>query len=133
MLFGLCGAALLPVASAQESIHYASVSGRVTDPQGAAVAGVDVTARHTQTNIKAAAVTDPDGRFRFPFLKVGPYELVVAKQGLRSVSRSLSLNVGAAFQLPIVLTVGGEETVTVDEAPALETARSQIAGQRRCR
>ena len=128
VLFGLCGAALLPVASAQESIHYASVSGRVTDAQGAAVAGADVTARHTQTNIKAAAVTDPDGRFRFPFLKVGPYELVVAKQGFRSASRSLSLNVGSAFQLPIALAVGGEETVTVtDEAPALETARSQLA------
>jgi Carboxypeptidase regulatory-like domain/TonB dependent receptor len=129
VLFGLCGAALLPVASAQESIHYASVGGRVTDPQGQAVAGADVTARHTQTNVKAAAVTDPDGRFRFPFLKVGPYELVVAKQGFRSVNRSLSLNVGSAFQLPIALAVGGEETVTVtDEAPALETARSQIAG-----
>ena len=88
-----------------------------------------MTARHTQTNVTATAVTDADGRFRFPFLKVGPYELVVAKQGFRSVSRPLSLNAGSAFQLPISLTVGGEETVTVtDEAPALETARSQIAG-----
>jgi hypothetical protein len=129
VLFGLCAVAFLPTAWAQETIHYASVSGRVTDPQGSAVAGADVTARHTQTNVTSTAVTDADGRFRLPFLKVGPYELVVAKRGFRSVSRRLSLNVGSAFELPVALAVGGEENVTVtDEAPALETARSQIAG-----
>jgi hypothetical protein len=74
-------------------------------------------------------VTDPDWRFRFPFLKVGPYELAVARRKFKTVNRSLSLNVGSAFHLPIALAVGGEDTVTVtDEAPALETARSQIAG-----
>ena len=126
---GLWALGPLPLASAQETLHYASISGRVADAQGAPLAGVDVTARHTQTNIAAGAVTDADGRFRFPFLKVGPYELVVAKQGFRPVSRLLSLNVGSAFQLPISLTLGGQETITVtDEAPALETARSQIAG-----
>ena len=79
--------------------------------------------------MRTRAVTDSDGRFRFPLLSVGPYELVIAKQGYRSLSRSLSLNAGSAFQMPIALAVGGEETVTVtDEAPALETARSQIAG-----
>jgi len=129
VLVGLCGAAAVPTVAAQETVNHASIGGRVTDPQGTAVADADVTARHTQTNVKAAAVTDSDGRFRFPFLKVGPYELVVAKRGFKTVSRSLPLNVGSAFQLPIALAVGGEETVTVtDEAPALETARSQIAG-----
>jgi hypothetical protein len=128
VLVGLYGLAVAS-AAAQETVHYGSIGGRVTAAQGPAVAGADVTARHTQTNIAATTRTDPDGRFRFPFLKVGPYELLVAKQGFRSVSRSLSLNAGSAFQLPIALTVGGEETVTVtDEAPALETARSQITG-----
>ena len=125
----LWAAVFLPVASAQETLHYASISGRVTDAQGSAIAGADVTARHTQTNVTSVAVTNADGRFRFPFLRVGSYELVVAKQGFRRVSRPLSLNAGSAFQLPIALAVGGEETVTVtDESPALETARSQIAG-----
>jgi hypothetical protein len=126
----LCTGAALPAARAQETINHGSISGRVTDPNGAAVAGAQVTARQTQTNVKAAAVTDQDGRFRFPFLRVGPYELAVSKEGFRSVSRSLSLNVGSAFQLPIALQVGGltEDVTVTGVAPALETARSQIAG-----
>src|SRR5262245_45434354 len=98
LVAGLCAATLPSLAWAQETVNYASISGRVTDPNGAAVAGADVTARQTQTGVKTAAVTDTDGRFRFPFLKVGPYELAVSKQGFRTASRSLSLNVGAAFQ-----------------------------------
>ena len=35
---------------AQQSVGYASVSGRVTDPSGAVVPGAQVTARHTETN-----------------------------------------------------------------------------------
>ena len=60
-------------ALAQETINYASVSGRVTDPQGAIVPGATVTARQTETNLTVEAVTDAGGRFRFPYLKVGPY------------------------------------------------------------
>jgi Carboxypeptidase regulatory-like domain/TonB dependent receptor-like, beta-barrel len=125
---GLCGALAHP-ASAQESVHYASVGGRIADPQGAAVMGAAVTARQVETNVLAATVTDEDGRFRFPFLRVGPYEIRVSKQGFKPVGRSMTLNAGAAFQLPIALQVEGlEETVTVtSEAPILETARSQIA------
>jgi hypothetical protein len=129
VLLGLCAAVVPLVASGQESLHYASLGGRVTDVHDTPIGGADVRARHTETNVKATAVTDADGRFRFPFLKIGPYELVVARPGFRSVSRVLSLNAGSAFQLPIALSLGGEETVMVTgAAPALETARSQIAG-----
>ena len=117
-------------ATAQEGVYYGSVAGRVTDTQGAAVPGADVTARQLQTNVKTAAVTDPDGRFRFAFLRMGPYELTVAKQGFKAASRSLALNAGGAYQVPIALELGQlAESLTVQgEAVVLETARSQIAG-----
>ena len=129
-LFPLCLAVVPLCASAQESINYASLAGRVTDPQGASIAGAEVTARHTATNVKASAITEQDGRFRFPFLKIGSYDVAVRAQGFKAFSRPLTLNVGAAYQLPIGLEVGGlEERVTVTgDAPTIETARSQIAG-----
>jgi hypothetical protein len=129
-LFTLGVAVLALCASAQESINYASLAGRVTDAQGASVAGAEVTARHTGTNVKASVVTEQDGRFRFPFLKVGSYDVDVRAQGFKASTRPLTLNVGAAFQLPIRLEVGGlEERVTVTgNADTIETARSQIAG-----
>ena len=78
-----CVIALAVVARAQETINYASVSGRVTDPQGAVVPGAEVSARQTDTNVAADTVTDSDGRFRFPYLKIGPYEITVHLRRIR--------------------------------------------------
>jgi hypothetical protein len=115
---------------AQQSVDYASVSGRVTDPQGAVVTGARVTARHVETNVTAETVTDNTGRFRFPYLKVGPYELKVRMPGFADLTRTLTLTVGAAFDIPLSLTVAAVDTsVTVRaDSVTLETARSQIAG-----
>jgi Carboxypeptidase regulatory-like domain/TonB dependent receptor len=115
---------------AQQSIEYASISGRITDQSGAAVGGAQVTARHAQTNLTAAAVSDQHGRFRFPYLRVGTYEIAVRQTGFRDAARVITLTAGAAFELPITLAVGGIDTnVTVTgEAAVLEAARSQIAG-----
>jgi len=115
---------------AQQSVEYASVSGRVTDSSGAVVPGAQVTLRHTQTNLTGTITTDQDGRFRFPYSRVGPYELTVRQQGFEDATRVLTLTVGAAFELPITLSLGAvDATVTVTaEASVLEGARSQIAG-----
>jgi hypothetical protein len=116
-------------AVAQEAVNYASIGGRVTDPLGSGIAGARVTARNLQTNVESATVTDDQGRFRLPFLKVGPCDILVAKPGWRTLGRSVTLNAGAAFQLPVTLEIGAQENVTVTgEGLVLETARSQVAG-----
>jgi outer membrane receptor protein involved in Fe transport len=118
------------VVFAQQSVDYASVSGQVRDPSGAVVTGAQITARQTETNVTGATVTDQEGRFRFPYLRVGPYEITVHQQGFTDVARTLALTVGSAFELPVSLTVGGvDASVTVKgQATVLEAARSQIAG-----
>jgi hypothetical protein len=115
---------------AQETVNYASVGGRVTDPFGAVVPGAQVSIRHTETNTSAAAETDGDGRFRFPYLKVGPYEITIRKAGFADVIRRLTLTIGAAFDLPVALPLGTVQTnvnVTA-QAMVIEAARSQVAG-----
>jgi outer membrane receptor protein involved in Fe transport len=126
LLFSL----FLGVASAQETINNASVSGRVTDPTGAVVEGADVTVRQPDTNLTHAAKTDREGRFRFPYLRVGQYEIKVHQPGFANVARLLTLTVGAAFELPVVLRIESQETnLTVSgDTAVLEAARSQIAG-----
>ena len=119
-----------PVVASQQSVDYATVSGRVTDPQGAPVPGAQVTARQTETNVTVQIVTDGAGRFRFQHLKVGLYELKVEVQGFADLSRNVNLTAGSAFDLPLTLTIAGiDTTVTVSGgATLLDTARSQIAG-----
>jgi hypothetical protein len=117
-------------AFAQDTITFASVSGRVTDPSGSVVPGAQVNARHTDTNRTSETLTDREGRFRLPYLKVGAYEVTVNHPGFAQAVRPVTLTVGSAFELAIALTVAGEQsTVTVDaEAAVIETARTQIAG-----
>ncbi len=80
--------------AAQETVNSASVSGRVTDPTGAVIEGAQVTARQTDTNITATEKTDRDGRFRFPYLKVGQYEITVHQEGFTDAVRPVTLTVG---------------------------------------
>ena len=129
MLAGVLLASASSVFS-QQSVDYASISGRVTDPSGAVIEGARVAARNTQTGVTATTATGRDGRFRFPYLRVGSYELVVGQPGFRDATHLLSLTVGAAFELPVSLSVGAVDTsVTVTgETTVLEAARSQIAG-----
>jgi outer membrane receptor protein involved in Fe transport len=126
----LLGVFPVAAARAQETVNSASVSGRVTDPQGAVVPGAAVIARQTDTNLIRETITDQEGRFRLPYLRVGRYEITVRLQGFADLTRALTLTIGSAFELPIVLKVGMVETsVTVSAKPTvLEAARSQIAG-----
>jgi carboxypeptidase family protein len=117
-------------ATAQQSVEYASVGGRVVDPSGAVVSGAQVVARQVDTNFAAHATTDQGGRFRFPYLKVGAYELTVQQQGFADAARRLTLTAGGAVDLQIALTlpeVTANVTVSAEGA-VLDTARTQIAG-----
>jgi hypothetical protein len=114
----------------QQSIEYASIAGQVTDSSGGVIEGAEVTVRHLDTNVSGATVTDGEGRFRLPSLRIGPYEVVVRDEGFAEFRRQLTLGAGAAFDLPVSLSVAGiDAAVTVmAQAPVLEAARSQIAG-----
>ncbi|MCC6857762.1 MAG: TonB-dependent receptor [Bryobacterales bacterium] len=115
---------------AQETVYHASVSGRVTDPSGAVVEGAKVTARHVDTNLTYTVSTDGEGRFRLPYLKIGPYRIAVAKPGFADAIRTATLHLGGAYDLAFTLNLGGTETtVNVSaEGTVLEAARSRIAG-----
>ena len=128
LIFGITGA--VRIASAQETINNGSISGRVTDATGAVVQDALVTARQTETNLTGTIRTDHEGRFRFPYLRLGPYEVTVHQQGFVDATRSIILTVGSAFEIPFSLTVASAQaSITVNaEAAVLENARTQIAG-----
>lgn len=116
-------------ASAQETTNYASIGGRVTDPSGAPISKVRVTVREVSTNITSPMATDQEGRFRFPYLKVGEYELDISQAGFQELKRRLTLSVGSAFEIPLQLTLGATamSVIVSDTVPVLEAARTQIA------
>ena len=129
-LFALALALALarPVA-AQQTVDVGSISGRVVDGTGGSVPGATIQTTHRATNIVATATTDALGRFRFPYLRIGVYDLTVSLSGFKDVTRQITVSAGSAFEMPITLAVAGvESTVMVmAEAPVMEAARSQIA------
>ena len=111
--------------AAQETINNASLAGRVTDPSGAVVRNAAVTVHALATDLSANASTDASGRFRFPYLQVGQYDVVVHDPGFADAKRVVTLTVGAAFDLPIALTVGATAAITVTSTPPHHGVRSQ--------
>ena len=114
---------------AQQSVDYGSVGGRVLDPSGAVIPGAQVVARHLDTNVATRDVTDLSGRFRLRSLRIGRYQLTVHMNGFADATRQLTVVAGAAFELPISLSLASFGTVlTVGaETAVLDAARSQIA------
>jgi hypothetical protein len=117
----------LPLA-AQQAPTSASVSGTVHDASGAPAAGVTVSITNLDRNQTQAAVTDRQGRFRFPVLTVGDYQMDVAVDGSAPWLRRLRLNVGASVEVPVTLSAAFAEAISVTaEAPLVETVRTQVS------
>ena len=77
---------LLPLlalsASAQETLNNASITGRVTGASSAVIAKATVTVPDNSTNT-VHATTDANGRYRFPYLPVNEYEVMVHQAGIQ--------------------------------------------------
>jgi outer membrane receptor protein involved in Fe transport len=104
------------------------VSGTVQSPEGSVIAGAGVTMTNLDFNQAQTTTTDNQGRFRFPALAVGEYELKIEDEGFAPWQQRLRLAVGAALDLPITLNIEHSESIIVTgDMPVIETARVQVA------
>jgi hypothetical protein len=116
------------VCAAQQNVTSATLGGRIEDAQGAVVSGASVTATHVETNQQLSATSDHEGRYRFPYLRTGAYDLKVNAQGFSTITKQLTVSVGQALDLPIRLEVAGVSAqVNIgSDVPIVETVRTQI-------
>ncbi|HZB46600.1 MAG TPA: carboxypeptidase-like regulatory domain-containing protein, partial [Pyrinomonadaceae bacterium] len=114
---------------AQQSVTSATLSGRVSDADDAAVGGASVTATNLDTNRKQSATSDAEGRYRFAYLPVGTYRLAAEAAGFAPHDRQITLTVGQALDVPLRLAVANvAESVNVTtDVPVVETVRTQLA------
>lgn len=108
----------------------ASLLGSVTDPSGAAVAGVAVRATNLATNVSREAVSDASGAYSIPVLPAGNYRLTVSREGFQQQKvESVTLQVDQAARLDFTLRVGNvTETVNVSAAAALLQTENATVG-----
>jgi len=116
-----------PVALSQT----AQVTGRVNDPNDAAVPGTKVIATNQGTGLKRETVTNDGGYYTIPLLPPGSYELTVQKDGFKPISQSgITLQVEQVARLDFKLEVGATtEIVQVTGAAPLLQSESTSLGQ----
>jgi len=110
----------------------ATLTGSVTDPHGAAVAGVKITATLESAGIRRETVTNGEGLYVLTDLVPGEYELRAEAKGfVTTVTKvPISLKVGQSINVP--LAIGISETVIVDPGGAtpqlVDTNTSVVQG-----
>jgi len=107
-----------------------SIVGAVTDANQAVVANATVTVRNVGTNESRTATTDSVGRYRFPNLAIGNYEVSIEAQGFSKYLRTgieLLLNQQAVVNAELK-PAGVQEVVTIAEnASLLNTSNAEVS------
>jgi len=121
----ICGLSLpLPAQST-----YGSITGRVTDPSGAAIPGAEVTLTNLATTEKRTQNTGADGLYSFVNLIPGQYKVDASKEGFKHFTREpVVVQVQQMSDIEIAMQVGQvSENVTVTaETPLMQTGTSSL-------
>lgn len=112
----------------QAGASTSEIKGRVTDPNGASVAGATITATDSTKGTTRTATTDADGEYRLLTLPPGAYQLRVQASGFSTqVVNEVQVTVGQTADQNFSLKIG-DATATVEitaDPPVIETDRTQ--------
>ena len=110
--------ACIPASFGQSST--ASLAGYVTDPQGRAIAGAQITLTDPARNLSLATSTDSSGRFLFPKTQPSQYVVRVQQPGFAifEINRvTLNVNDNVSLRVELKLATREEGVVVRGEAP----------------
>jgi hypothetical protein len=121
---------LAPFACLLAQSPQATITGSVTDPQGASIVGAAVSAVHLQTGVETAAKANESGIYSLRFLPIGSYTIKASHSGFHGYTREgIVLTTGQNLELDIRLEVGSatESVVVAANASMLETRSAQVS------
>src|ERR1700756_1144348 len=109
-----------------------SITGTVTDPTGAAVAGAQVTVASPDHGIDRHSVTNSSGEYNQSGLPGGSYDIAVTAGGFKKYQvKGVKLDVAQKARVDVALQVGAATTEVVVEGTAVaqvETQSSDLSG-----
>lgn len=116
-LFILAGPKLL-----QCQVAGGTISGTVTDPNGARIPGAQISIQSRATGVTRAVTANDEGFYTAPNLVPGDYQVTVSATGFGTRVTKLTLAVGADLVLNLDMSVGVEtQNVEItDTAPIVE-------------
>jgi hypothetical protein len=119
---------LVSVAFAQSD--RGTITGTISDPAGAIIAGAAIEARNVATGALYPAASSATGNYTIPQLPAGTYDLTVTVPGFKKyVRQGLQVEVAENARIDISLEVGSNtESITVEAAaPLLKTEGGEVS------
>src|SRR5205085_295181 len=108
---------------------FGAISGTVTDPSGAVIAGATIKVTNVNTGIVSTYTTNGAGLYNATSLNPGVYNVQAEARGFRpAAANGISLEVNANPRVSLTLTVGESSQVieVTSEAPILQTQQSDL-------
>ncbi len=90
------------------------ITGKVSDANGAVVAGAAVSLSSVETGVQRTAITNDDGVYAITNLQPGVYEITVQAANFAKSTQRLQVTVGAKASLETTLSVSAISTETVN-------------------
>lgn len=91
-----------------------SITGTVSDPNGAAVAGATVTLKNVETNITQTVTSNDSGAYTFPLIQPGTYTVSATGSGFKTSAReNLPVNVDDRLTVDFALEIGTSAEVNI--------------------
>lgn len=106
-----------------------SLTGRVTDPSGAAMPGVRIELVHAQTAVATRTQTNQEGLYQALYLLPGIYKVTVQSAGFKTLVRDgIEIRINDKVELNLTMEVGetSERIEVVGETPLLQTATASM-------
>ena len=122
---------LLAVTRRSSAGDRATISGTLTDPSGAAIAGRKSASPMWRRPAGPARLSNGLGQYRFLFLNPGKYRLTAEMSGFKTLVREgieLSTNQAATLDVPLQLGTQAETVTVGAEAPLLEAEKADRGG-----
>jgi hypothetical protein len=117
---------LTAIGFAQESTVKGNLSGTVTDPSGAVIAGANVSL--VGPIGERTAATDAEGRFSFPLLIPGYYSVKVNKEGFKTAEvKTAEVVTGRTSTVSVKLELGASATTIEVSASSVQVDTTSTA------
>jgi len=107
----------------------ATITGRVTDPSGAAVSGAKVTATSLERGVTYPTTSNAEGYYNLPNLPIGAYNVKVENPGFQTATQSnITLQMNQVAKMDFQLVVGNVQTTVevTTAAPVLQTEETLV-------
>jgi Carboxypeptidase regulatory-like domain len=117
------------VQTAKADNLYAKIQGTVTDPTGAVLNGVKLTATNVDTGVAYASETKSDGLYVFLNLPIGTYKVTATSSGFRTFTATgITLVLDQIYALNIKMELGqvSEQVLVEASNVQVETTNTQL-------